>query len=76
MATTWSYYRLFLHSFLTLKFSNVTVDLIIPPANFVCRGYTVSHFSYAPLFQGPHFFTKMLESNILYDNLFIDILSV
>ena len=38
--------------------------------------YTVSHFSYAPFFQGPHFLTKMLESNILYDNLFIDILSV
>ena len=37
---------------------------------------TVSHLSYAPLFQGPHFFTKMLDSNILYDNLFIDILSV
>ena len=37
---------------------------------------TVSHFSYAPLFQGPHFLTKMLESNILYDNLLIDILSV
>ena len=37
---------------------------------------TVSHFSYAPLFQGPHFLTKMLEPNILYDNLFIDILSV
>ena len=34
---------------------------------------TVSHFSYAPLFQGPQFLTKMLESNILYDNLFIDI---
>ena len=38
--------------------------------------YTVSHFSYAPLFQGPHFLTKMLESNILYDTLLIDILSV
>ena len=38
--------------------------------------YTVSHFSYAPFFQGPQFLTKMLESNILYDNLFIDILSV
>ena len=38
--------------------------------------HTVSHFSYAPLFQGPHFLTKMLESNIPYDNLFIDILSV
>ena len=38
--------------------------------------YAVSHFSYAPLFQGPHFLTKMLESNILYDHLFIDILSV
>ena len=37
---------------------------------------TVSHFSYAPLFKGPHFFTKMLESNILYDNLLIDILSL
>ena len=36
-------------------------------------GCTVSHFSYAPLFEGPHFLTKMLESNILYDNLFIDI---
>ena len=33
-----------------------------------CR-YTVSHFSYAPPFQGPHFFTKMLKSNILYDYL-------
>ena len=38
--------------------------------------YTVSQISYAPLFQGPHFLTKMLESNILYDNLFIDTLSV
>ena len=38
--------------------------------------YTVSHFSYAPLFQGPHFLTKMVESNILHDNLLIDILSV
>ena len=38
--------------------------------------YTVSHFSYASLFQGPHFLTKMLEYNILYDNLLIDILSV
>ena len=37
---------------------------------------TVSHFSYAPLFQGPHLLTNMLESNILYDNLFIDILFV
>ena len=37
---------------------------------------TVSHFSYAPIFQGQHFLKKMLESNILYDNLFIDILSV
>ena len=36
---------------------------------------TVSHFSYAPFFQGPHFLTKMLESNILYDNLFIDMTS-
>ena len=37
---------------------------------------TVSYFSYAPLFQGPHFFTKTLEENILYDNLCFDILSV
>ena len=37
---------------------------------------TVSHFSYAPLFQGPYFLTKMLESIILYDNLLIDILFV
>ena len=34
---------------------------------------TVSHFSYAPLFKGQYFFTKMLESNILYVNLLIDI---
>ena len=26
--------------------------------------HTVSHFSYAPLFQGHHFLTKMMESNI------------
>ena len=37
---------------------------------------TVSHFSYAPPFQGPHFLTIMLESNILYDNLLMNILSV
>ena len=37
---------------------------------------TVSNFSYAPLFQGPHFLTKVLESKILYDTLLIDILSV
>ena len=37
---------------------------------------TVSHFSYAQPFQGgPTFLTKMLESNILNDNLLIDILS-
>ena len=30
------------------------------------KAHTVSHFSYAPLFQGPRFLTKMLESNILY----------
>ena len=41
----------------------------------LCKN-TVSHFSYAPLFQGPHFLTKTLESNILYENLYIDILSV
>ena len=38
--------------------------------------YTVSHLSYAPLFKGPHFSQKMMESNFLYDNLLIDILSV
>ena len=38
--------------------------------------HTVSHFNYAPLFQGPYFLIKTLESNILYDNLLIDILSV
>ena len=38
--------------------------------------FTVSHFSYAPPFQGPHFFTKMLKSNILYAHWLIDILSV
>ena len=32
----------------------------------------MSHFSYAPPFQGPHFLTKMLESNILYDHLRIE----
>ena len=41
-----------------------------------CDVCTVSHFSYAPLFQGPYFLTKILESNILYDNLLIDMLSV
>ena len=35
--------------------------------------FTVSHFSYAPLLRA-HIFHKMLESNILYDNLFIDCL--
>ena len=48
----------------------------IPYANFKSFINTVSHFSYAPLFQGPYFFTKMLESNILYGNLLINILSV
>ena len=38
--------------------------------------YTVSHFSYATLFQRPQSLPKMLESNTLYDNLLIDILSV
>ena len=36
----------------------------------------MSHLSYAPPFQTPYFLTKMQESNILYDNLLIDILSV
>ena len=34
--------------------------------------HTVSHYSYAPLFQGLHFLTKMLESNIFLKNLHID----
>ena len=38
--------------------------------------FTVSHFSYAPLFQCPHFLRKMLESNIFLKNLLIDIFSV
>ena len=44
--------------------------------SYILTQHTVSYFSYAPFFQGPRFLTKMLESNILYDNLFIDILSV
>ena len=36
----------------------------------------MSHFSYAPFFQGLNFLTKMLESNVLCDNSFIAILSV
>ena len=42
----------------------------------ISKKNTVSHFSYAPFFQGPHFLTKMVESNIVDDNLFKDILSV
>ena len=38
---------------------------------FIKNRYTVSHFSYAPFFQGPQFLTKMLEATILYDNLFM-----
>ena len=34
---------------------------------------TVSHFSYAPLFQGRHIKTKMLDTNIFLNNLLIDI---
>ena len=41
-----------------------------------CKCSTVSHFSYAPPFQGPHFSTNMLKSNILYENLVFDTLSV
>ena len=52
-------------------------DMNINVAAFtVSEKYTVSHFSYAPFFQGPYFLTKMLELNIRYGNLFIDILSV
>ena len=35
----------------------------------ISHSHTVSHFSYAPSFQGPHFWIKMLESNILYAHL-------
>ena len=38
--------------------------------------YTVSHFSYAPPFQGPHFFDENAGSNIFYETLLIDILSL
>ena len=40
--------------------------------------YTLISVAYPsnPAHKAPHFFTKMLESNILYDNLLIDILSV
>ena len=54
------------------------VYLLLTASNgiFLNKVCTVSHFSYAPFFQGPHFWTKMLDLNILYDNLLIDILSV
>ena len=58
----------------TLSF---TVDKSHKNSNWIQYLYnTVSHFSYSPPFPGPHFLTKMLESNILFDNLRIDILSV
>ena len=43
----------------------------------ICTGHpnTVSHFSYAPHLQCLHFLIKLLVSNILYDNLLIEILS-
>ena len=65
-------YTLFLRVFKTHSLPSLIFNYI----EYFILIYTVSHFSYAPLFQGPHFLTKMLESNILYDNLFIDILSV
>ena len=37
---------------------------VIPYMTKTCT-CTVSHFSYAPLFEGPYFLTKILESNIL-----------
>ena len=46
------------------------------PFNLKCNMTTVGHFSCLPLFKGPHFLTKMMESNILYHNLLIYILSV
>ena len=69
MVYGWSPYQLVFGS--NLNMPNVINDK--PPA---LENATVSHFSYAPFFQGPYFLTKMLESNILYDNIFIDILSV
>ena len=67
----------FLETRSEVKFkATVTQLLCHPKFEIPTSNNTVSHFSYAPFFQGPHFLTKMLESNILYDSLFIDILSV
>ena len=57
---------------LEFKFKHVAMFVKILFQQISCL-YTVSHFSYTSLFEGPHFLTKMLKSNILYDNLFIDI---
>ena len=53
---------------------NVILDILV--ITLIIVMLIMSHFSYAPLFQGPHFLTKMLQSNILYNNLLIGILSV
>ena len=49
---------------------------IFVPWKTLNENHTVSHFSYAPHIQGPHFLTKMLEANILYNNFLNDNLSV
>ena len=61
-------------SYISAAYSTVNVVLIMVWGHKLQS--TVSHFSYAPFFQGPHFLAKMVESNIVDDNLFIDILSV
>ena len=60
---------------MTAKLLIKAISIVNFKKHFLTTTYTVSHFSYAPPFQGPHFMTKILESNILYDVLLIDILS-
>ena len=60
---------------------NYSIYYIGPDFNYIwalfpLNLYAVSHFSCTPLFQAPRFFTKILESNILYNRLLIDIVSV
>ena len=62
--------------FLAVPWGCLRLVIVAFPDHTHTDGSTVSHFSYAPIFQGPHFLAKMLESNILYDHLFIDILSL
>ena len=62
--------------YLTKLFFIFSIIIPYPNVYVFMSLLTVSHFSYAPLFQSPHIWTKMLELNILYDNLLIDILSI